>query len=250
MRNDTIAPIIERNNSREGRRDTPVRQVSIQPPSHEYANRAHHPIISDEPRSRDNRYPSVLTLRGITPQIINQRYSTTTPSMATTQSQAIGGAAKYENKIMRRITKMIHSRVGLPMAYMLDKIKHIKPPAPKSYNGEDDIEVFEAWLADILHWFRVTGMAGPDKDPFQVDLCGIYLTGIASTWYNTEVEAWERTKRDWTFEELIIALYKQFIHEVTTQNANTHYKNTRYSKTKGALAFYNELERHAKCMIQ
>jgi len=253
MRNDTIAPVIERNNSREGRRDTPVRHVSIQPPSREYANRAnamHHPIISDEPRSRDNRYPSVPTLRGITPQIINQRYSTTTPSMATAQSQAIGGAAKYENEIVRRITNMIHSRVGLPMAYTLDEIKHIKPPAPKSYNGEDDIEVFEAWLADILRWFRVTGMAGPDKDPFRVDLCGIYLTGIASTWYNTEVEAWERTKINWTFEELIIALYKRFIHEVTAQNAKTHYENTRYSKTKGALAFYNELERHAKRMIQ
>jgi len=130
-------------------------------------------------------------MRGITPQIVNQRSSTTTLSMATTQSQAIGGAAKYENEIVRRITNMIHIRVGQPMAYMLDEIKHIKPPVPKSYNSEDDIEVFEAWLADILRWFQVTGMAGPDKDPFWVDLCRIYLTGIASTWYNTEVEAWE-----------------------------------------------------------
>src|SRR5262245_30485359 len=120
----------------------------------------------------------------------------TAPSMVTAQSQPIGSAAKYENEVMQWITNMIHSRVGQPMAYTLDEIKHIKPPAPKSYNGKDDIEVFEAWLADILGWFRVIGMAGPDKDLFQVDLCRIYLTSIASTWYNTEVEAWERNKMD------------------------------------------------------
>jgi len=75
------------------------------------------------------------------------------PSVVTAQSQAIGSAAKYENEIMRRITNMIQGRVGQPMAYTLDEIKHIKPPTPKLYNGEDDIEIFKAWLVDILRWF-------------------------------------------------------------------------------------------------
>ena len=156
IRNDAFAHTPECNNSREGRRDTSIHQVSIQSPSHEYANRAnniHHPIIADEQRSMDNRYPSVPTLRGITPQIINQRPPLSAPSVVTTQSQAIGGAAKYENEIVRWITNMIQGRVGQPMAYILDEIKHIKPPMPKLYNGEDDIEIFEAWLVDILHWF-------------------------------------------------------------------------------------------------
>src|SRR5262249_46356199 len=96
---------------------------------------------------------------------------------------------------------------------------------------------------------RVTGMTGPDKDAFRVDFCGTNLTGMASSWFTDEVKAWNRARLDWTFEELIIALYKRFIHDVTAQHANVKYENTRYAKSTGALAYYNELDRHANRMI-
>jgi hypothetical protein len=45
-------------------------------------------------------------------------------------------------------------------------------------------------------------------------------------------------------------MYKQFIHEFTTQNAANSYAKTKFSCSKGALAFYNELQRHASCIVQ
>ena len=51
-------------------------------------------------------------------------------------------------------------------------------------------------------------------------------------------------------EELICHLYKQFIHEVTVQNMVTSYQKTMFSKTTGALAYYNELKHHASRMVQ
>ena len=49
------------------------------------------------------------------------------------------------------------------MDYSLDQIKHIKPLPPKVYEGEDDAEKFEKWIADLLRWFRVTGITGDTK---------------------------------------------------------------------------------------
>jgi len=89
------------------------------------------------------------------------------------------------------------------------------------------------------------GMTGANKDQMQIDLCGTNVDGAAANWFHTKVEAWNRTQQQWTFIDLIIAFYKWFIHEVTTQNANTKYHNTQYSKAKGDFAFYNELEHHA-----
>jgi len=133
---------------------------------------------------------------------------------------------------------------------MLDEVKHVKPTPPKQYSGEDDVKVFETWLADLLRWFRVTGITGDSKDQLRIDLCGTNLTGSAATWFHTEVEAWDRSRIDWVFEDLIIGLYQRFIHEVTAQNAAINFAKAKYSKAKGALAFYNELDDQANRMIE
>src|ERR1700720_5030834 len=110
--------------------------------------------------------------------------------------------------------------------------------------------MFETWLTGLLRWFRVYNVTGNHKYSLQVDLCGTTLTRLAATWYADKVESWNRTTRVWLFEELICHLYKRFIHEVTAQNVATSYQKTKFSKTKGALAYYNKLKHHASRMVQ
>ena len=150
---------------------------------------------------------------------------------------------------MRHYRRLIQDRVGLERANVPD-IKNIRISAPEKYSGKDDIEKFDTWLAGLLRWFRVYNVTGDDKDATRVDLCGTTLTGLAATWYSDEVEAWNRSTTMWYFEDLICAIYKRFIHEVTAQNAANSYQSTRYSKSKGALAYYNDLMRHAGRMVQ
>ena len=45
-------------------------------------------------------------------------------------------------------------------------------------------------------------------------------------------------------------MYKRFIHEVTAQNAANSYAKTKFSRSKRALVFYNELQCHASHMVQ
>ena len=84
----------------------------------------------------------------------------------------------------------------------------------------------------------------------RVVLCGTTLNCLAATWYTDEVEAWNQKTRKWYFENLICSMYKQFIHEVTAQNAANSYAKTKFLHSKGALAFYNELQCHASRMVQ
>jgi hypothetical protein len=93
-------------------------------------------------------------------------------------------------------------------------------------------------------------VTGDHKDSMEVDLCSTTLAGLTATWYADEVEVWNRRTSKWIFEDLICELYKRFIHEVTAQNAATSYQKTKYSRAKGALAFFNDLQCHANRMVQ
>jgi hypothetical protein len=155
----------------------------------------------------------------------------------------------YEHGIMLRYRRMIRDRVGQSRDGLAD-VKGIKVSPPEKYGGEDDIEIFDAWIAGLLRWLRVQNVCGPKRDVLRVDLCGTTLKGLAADWFAEEVESFHRAVEDWLFEDVVCALYKRFIHRVTAQNAADKYRKTKFSKADGALAFYNEMKRHANRMVQ
>ena len=155
----------------------------------------------------------------------------------------------YEREIMLRYRRMVRDRVGQLRDDLTD-VKGIKVSPPEKYGGEDDIEVFDTWIAGLLRWLRVQNVCGPRKDTLRVDLCGTTLKGLAANWFAEEVESFNRTVEDWLFEDVVCALYRRFIHRVTAQNTADKYKKTKFSRSDGALAFYNEMKRHANRMVQ
>jgi hypothetical protein len=84
----------------------------------------------------------------------------------------------------------------------------------------------------------------------RVDHFRTTLTSLTATWYADKVEAWNKRTRKWYFKNLICSMYKQFIHEVTMQNTANSYARTKFLCSKGALAFYKELQHHASRMVQ
>jgi len=156
---------------------------------------------------------------------------------------------EYQDEIIRRLRDTIKDRVGTAVTYDPAVVKLLKPVPPDKYNGEDDIEVFENWVAALLQYFRISGLGGRVNDQLRVDLTGTNLKGLASDWFHAEVESWDREVVEWTFMDLICALYKRFIHQVTAQNATDKFYSVRYNKSEGALAFYNALFRNAARMV-
>ena len=129
--------------------------------------------------------------------------------------------------------RLIHDHIGIVLE--LPNIKNIQVSAPEKYGGDDDIKVFNTWLAGLLRWFWVYNISRPQKDSMRVELTGTSLTGHATTWHVDEVEAWNQKIREWSFKNAICGLYKIFIHEVMMQNAANSYKNTKFSHSKGVM---------------
>jgi hypothetical protein len=74
-------------------------------------------------------------------------------------------------------------------------------------------------------------------------------SGVAAKWYNQEVEKSLGRTNFWTFEELVCSLYKSFMTDATAQKAADLYEHIRFTKSKGALAYWNELDQAASRMV-
>jgi len=152
---------------------------------------------------------------------------------------------------MRQYSQHIREQVGdEPDGPLGPEVKAMNPPKLGKYGGQDDMEKFDDWLTQLLKYFRTFKITGYGRDRDRVLYTGLYLKGMATEWYNQEVNTPERHTGYWSFEDLICGLFKRFIHEATAQQAAINYDHMHYSPEKGALAFYNDLKRRAHHMVE
>ena len=105
----------------------------------------------------------------------------------------------------------------------------MKITQPKAYKGQDSTNIFDEWVNQMLCWFRIYKVTGPDRDVDRVTYMGACLEDLAAQWFDQEVKGPDQVIPDWTFEDLICTLFVCFIHEASTQNAAEKYDKTRYS---------------------
>ena len=112
---------------------------------------------------------------------------------------------------------------------------------PEPYEGEDDFDLLDRWLQGLLRFIKIHRLTGVDKDRDRVLVTGTSLKGKAERWFSQEVERPTHIIRDWTFESIIIGLYRAFITTATTQQAMQRYMRIKFSCDEGVMSFYREL---------
>src|SRR5271155_2486435 len=75
-----------------------------------------------------------------------------------------------------------------------------------------------------------------------------HLDGEAKKWFIRHVTGVNRAKLDWSFEEVILALYNRFVHASTMQDAREGFRKAKYSPSTGVQGFYDTLMDHAQSM--
>ena len=160
--------------------------------------------------------------------------------------------SSYVKNIHDKYRRMIDEQVEIPLRFGTSTIKTgaSRLPTPDSYNGEEDIEKFDAWLQGLLRWFKLNLYAGPELEREQIALTGLFLKDKASIWYNDNVEGVSRQQHVWTFHGVITSLYDRFIHEATIQDATSKYNDLQFKADNGVMGFYYDLERYSKRMVQ
>ena len=145
--------------------------------------------------------------------------------------------------MQERYARQIDEQVGQPTGPLGPEIKAMNLPKPSKYGGQDDLEKFDDWVSQLLKYYCMFKITGPDRDEDRVLYTGLFLDGIAVEWYGQEIESLDCRVYFWSFEDLICGLFKHFVHEASAQNAADQYDQTGYDSEKGALAFYNDLRR-------
>ena len=132
----------------------------------------------------------------------------------------------------------------------LPELKGVRAKLPDAYKGEDDFNRLDNWLQGLLRFFKLHRVTGDDKDADRVLVTGTVLQGRAERWFSHEVERPTRLIRDWTFESVIIGLFRAFITTATAQQAMQRYTQVRFSCEEGITAFYCKLLMWARRLAQ
>ncbi|KIK21743.1 hypothetical protein PISMIDRAFT_103521 [Pisolithus microcarpus 441] len=110
--------------------------------------------------------------------------------------------------MQNRYTQHIWEQVSLLTGQVGPEVKVMNPLSPGKYGGQDDLDKVDDWLGQILKYFHTFKVTGPDCNEDHVLYAGLYLEGLASQWYNQEVNSPNQQIQHWTFKELICGLFK------------------------------------------
>lgn len=157
-------------------------------------------------------------------------------------------ADRHRSTMEQRLLLLIHEALSVRISYP-DGVKfNQKLDTSDKYTGSAKFADLENWLSDLVYKLAIRQLGGKDLDRLRVLLLGEHLGGDAHEWYTRHVVSVNRTKFDWTFESVIVALYNRFIHATTMQDAREGFRKARYSASRGVQAFYDELVGFAKNM--
>jgi hypothetical protein len=135
---------------------------------------------------------------------------------------------EHEAKMINNLIWHIRNSLS-EMSHDLPEIKGLRVNLPEAYAGEDDIERIDNWLQGLLCHFKLNRLTADDRDADRVLVLGTCLKGKAEQWFNHEVECPLRVTPDWTYETVIIGLFRLFITTATAQQAVHRYGQVKYT---------------------
>ncbi|GLB37195.1 putative DNA RNA polymerase [Lyophyllum shimeji] len=153
--------------------------------------------------------------------------------------------SKMHNRIHELIVQRLSVRLSLPEGL---KPHRADSKAVGTFRGSAKFSDLENWLTNLVVMMAASQYGGPERDIERVLMVNEFLDGEARKWYNRHVVSVNRTKGDWTFEEVILGLYDRFVHPSTMQDARDDFNAVRYSEDTGVQGLYDALVDHAQNM--
>ncbi|THH19186.1 hypothetical protein EUX98_g8824 [Antrodiella citrinella] len=164
------------------------------------------------------------------------------PSNIQVRRTTLSDTAKKDTDFIIELLQPLN-RAPIEDKNLLAMIKQLKPATPDSYNGEDDAERFETWIASVVRWLELNNVVGEAVDWYRVKLLGQLLKKDASEWYLQVIQPREQ---DWTFRDALCALFTRFIHRSSVQIAEEKFNTVKYTKSGGVADLANRILTYAK----
>ena len=97
------------------------------------------------------------------------------------QNYLRGFTPQYTQCIWEQVSQLT-GPVGL-------EVKAINPSKCGKYRGQDDLEKFDKWLSHLLKYYHTFKVIRPNHNEDWVLYTRLYLEGLASQWYDQEVNS-------------------------------------------------------------
>ena len=148
----------------------------------------------------------------------------------------------------QRLIQLIHEALGVRIVFPDGFKFNQKLESIDKYSGSAKFADLENWLSKLVYKLAVRQIGGNDLDRLRLLITGEHLEGEAQNWYIRHVLSVNRSKFDWTFEGVILALYNRFVHPSTMQDAREGFRKAKYSSSLGVQTFYDILMDFAQNM--
>ncbi|PPQ66679.1 hypothetical protein CVT24_008832 [Panaeolus cyanescens] len=161
-------------------------------------------------------------------------------------------ANTHRQEMEERLSTIIYEALGVRMEYPpgFKYSEKLDISNANKYSGSQKFADLEDWLTVFCHKIAARQMGGdhPSLDILRQRVLMEHLGGEALKWYIRHVVSVNRSKRDWTFESIILAMYNRFVHPSTMQDAREGFKKAKYSVATGVQGFYDLLLDFAQSM--
>ncbi|KAG6886970.1 hypothetical protein C0992_001383 [Termitomyces sp. T32_za158] len=123
------------------------------------------------------------------------------------------------------------------------EFKHIQ-----LYRGESKLSDLENWTMDVCNHLAACQYGGDWLDRERVFVLPEFLEGVAKNWSRHHVLHYNCAQQQWTFKNVILELYNQFVSALTMQDAWEVFIVTAYTDKLGMQGFYDTLIDHTQNM--
>lgn len=111
------------------------------------------------------------------------------------------------------------------------------------YSGADDPDAFHTFMMKFIRQLRMYKLCGTSAEMEQERILALVqvLRGTAQTWFNSKYDSLRGYTRHRSFEGMVSALYRRFIHTSSARVANEQYENCKWSSKDMVGGFYHRL---------
>ncbi|KAF9255495.1 hypothetical protein L218DRAFT_1081822 [Marasmius fiardii PR-910] len=210
-------------------------------------------------------------------RIVATRQSTVEPTLSGKCEWVYDPTPQSEEEMMKAAFKPIetviktylHHRPLKGNAANIQKTLIQLLPKPGIYCGKDNLTIFDRWVQGLVRWLSISNLCGREicwshtlqsdiltsMDIQRVNTVPMFLSDSALQWFHDvveqildEVDSADPPKGWWTFLQVIVGLYRCFIHEALLTKVIDQYEAVSYSKSRSVQGLFNTLKNFAKCL--
>ncbi|PBK97560.1 hypothetical protein ARMGADRAFT_1076027 [Armillaria gallica] len=159
---------------------------------------------------------------------------------AITPRRSMETKALFTEHKFQQIMEFIRANLGMKIM-IPDGLKpsRVDSKSMTKYDGTASRETFWEWLRSVVFTYRAAHLGGLERDEERVLILDTMLAGMAKSWFQRRISRLGEHRP--SFMDIVLELYKRFIHDSALQDARAAFKAASWEDTDMTVQGWSEL---------